>query len=109
MDSGINIDDLNHLRKLFSKTKNGRLVENCKADIITFLTSDIPDNKPFFNREFANTKRKKISEQLRTKLIKNFGFEKFQTEPEMNDLRLNDKYEILIRYENLMEDLSKTY
>lgn len=106
LDSGINIDDLNHLRKLFSKTKNGRLVENCKADIITFLTSDIPDNKPFLIGS-SPTLKEKISEQLRTKLIKNFGFEKFQTEPEMNDLRLNDKYEILIRYENLMEICQK--
>lgn len=101
LDSGINIDELNHLRKTFSKVKNGRLLESCKASVVTFLTSDIPNNNPFLIGS-SPTLFEKISDERKQELIEKFGFENFQREAEPSDLRLDDKYEILIRYENLM-------
>lgn len=101
LDSGINIDELNHLRKTFSKIKNGRLLEGCKAKVVTFLTSDIPNNNPFLIGS-SPTLFEKISDERKQELIKKFGFENFQMEAESKDLRLDDKYEILIRYESLM-------
>jgi glycerate 2-kinase len=101
IDSGINIDELNHLRKSFSKVKNGRLLAGCKAEVLSLLTSDIPDNNPFLIGS-SPTLFEKIDEQKKSALIEKYNFSNIPQEKESEDLRLKDNFHLLIRYENLI-------
>lgn len=109
VDKGLNIDELNLLRKGFSNIKNGGLVKNCKGKVFSFLTSDIPNNDPYFIGSGPSLHKSLKLNDLE-KLIKDHGFEKF-TRNDQQDFshRVNDEFEVLASYLDLPEICHKTF
>lgn len=108
LDSGINIDELNTLRKAFSFIKNGEMVRNCKGEVRTFLTSDIPDNNPFMIGS-SPSMNQSLDDIEVLDLLKKYQFEILPPEKENFQQRVFDKFEILIQYQNLIPICQKVF
>lgn len=100
VDSGINISDLNHLRKLFSHVKNMRLLKHAEATVFSFLSSDIPSKDPYLIGS-SPTLRENISTEITSELISKYDMTEFSLVPEITDSRESDGFHTLISYENL--------
>lgn len=101
IDEGVNIDELNTLRKAFSLVKNGELIRECQGSVLTFITSDIPDNNPYLVGS-SPSMHENIRDEYILGLLDQFQFDVMPLLKERYPFRGSDKYEVLVKYQSLI-------
>jgi len=101
VNSGISIDELNHLRKVFSNVKNMRLIKDCPGKVVSLLTSDIPSNDAYLIGSSPSL-LEEIPQRKRETLIKKYGMENFSEAESVPFERKDDQFEVLISFHNLI-------